>query len=107
MCTFCHPINLFLAIYTIEIPTQAAKCIYKDFNYTFMYNKNWKEPNYPSIRGWLNKLTVYSCNGIVHSHNQQCLSTSKWNRGKASFSRVKIGGVFIKLFLLHMKEVQR
>ena len=69
--------------------------------------KNWKEPNYPSIRGWLKKLTVYSCNGIVRSHNQQCLSTSKWNGGKASFSRVKIGGVFIKLFLLHMKEVQR
>lgn len=57
MCSFHNPINLFLVIYTIEIPTQAAKYIYKDVNYTYIYNlKNCKEPNYPSIRDWLNKL---------------------------------------------------
>lgn len=45
-----------ISIYPTKIPTQASKYMYKDVNYTFIYNKNWKEPNYPPIKGLLNKL---------------------------------------------------
>lgn len=37
--------NKFLVIHPIEIPTQAAKYMYRNVNYTSIYN----EPNYQSI----------------------------------------------------------